>query len=504
MDRSKLPSPVEPIYSTDYLSQKIHLYEGEIECSYKVNGNPGKLIGTGTIEYSWFPNPRVSFEINHNYLVPHNLDDCSIKLQGSDHLVPVNVQSWGSYSQKSPYHHIAGDISEKLIIGKEDNLHSLVFHIVNFCSYMGEVTCKRTYFGESTNKGRINLSEKDWDIEIDETSSEKNSDVFKSLKESSGYAITHVGRIKRKDRSSFKAEEVMELIEALSYFLSFSKGMKVPIILFIGYNINNEKTYEQWNESFGQPSKNRMSWMPKSKLGDFSKIFPNFIEWWKMNNYVARISINSYIEANHNSFDEIGLILSQSILELLARSIFEREVKTKHDNFDDFEKEMEKYDNRNNNALNRIETLLNKFSIPTQFPSEEEAFKQYSSDSFASQFRQPPILHTNHLKSFCLNLEKMRDKDRAINALIKVRNEMTHANKEYKFSTEVIGEARNLSLWYVEMSILSILQYDGFYDNRLIGNKLAGQYDIVPWAKEISNVVLKHEQSTIIETEQGT
>jgi hypothetical protein len=486
MDYSKLPASVEPVYSTDYPSQKIHLYEGEIKYSYKINEIPGELLGTGTIKYSWFPDPQVIFEINHYHPIPYNLDDASIKLQGSDQLVPVNTQSWGSYSQKKAPHHIAGVMSKEIIVGKGDNLHSIIFHVVNFCSYMGEVTYKRTQFEESTNKGRINLSEKDWDIVIDEISSEKNTDVFKSLKESGGYAITHVGRIKKKDNSSFNAEEVMELIEALSYFLSFAKGAKVPIVLFVGYNANDEKMYEQWNESFGQPSKYRMSWMPKRDLGDFSKIFSSFIKWWKMNNNVARIAINSYLEANQNSFDEIGLILSQSILELLARSTFEEETRLKYSNLDDFEMEMKKYDDRNNNPLKRIETFLNGFSIPIKFPTEAEALKKYSSDSLASQLRQPAILHTNHLKSFCLDIPKMKDKDRAMDALIKVRNEMTHANKEHGFSAEVIGEARNLSLWYVEMSILSILQYNGLYDNRLIGNKHAGQYDTVPWAEEVS------------------
>jgi hypothetical protein len=48
MDYSELPQPIEPVYLTNYPSQKIHLYEGEIKCSYKVNGNLYEFLGSGT------------------------------------------------------------------------------------------------------------------------------------------------------------------------------------------------------------------------------------------------------------------------------------------------------------------------------------------------------------------------------------------------------------------------------------------------------------------------
>jgi hypothetical protein len=41
----------------------------------------------------------------------------------------------------------------------------------------------------------------------------------------------------------------------------------------------------------------------------------------------------------------------------------------------------------------------------------------------------------------------------------------------------------SLGLWYVEMAILAMLEYDGVYSNRLRKPKWAGVYDLVPWSR---------------------
>jgi hypothetical protein len=255
MDYSELPQPIQPVYLTDYPSQKIHLYEGEIKCSYKINGHQSEFIGTGIIEYTWFPNPRATFKIGHDlFLNPSDLDDSNITLQDSDRSIPIHIQNRrDSYDNSKT--HISGSLSGQSVVGKEDDLQNIVFHIINFCHYLGEVTCKQTELGRSTNRGRISLVEEDWEITIDEVSSEKkkSSELFDNLIESGGYAITHVGRIKKIDNSTFDSKEAVEIVGILSHFLSFARGLKVPVVLFVGYDITGKKVYEQWDSAFSQP-----------------------------------------------------------------------------------------------------------------------------------------------------------------------------------------------------------------------------------------------------------
>ncbi len=454
MDYSELPQPIEPVYSTDYPSKKIHLYEGEIKCSYKVNGNLYEFLGTGTIEYTWFPNPHPIFKISHSlFPIPHDLDDSNITLPDSDRLIPIRIQNWNSSHErgKSTYH-ISGSLTGKSVVGKEDDLHSIIFHIVNFCEYSNEVT--------TANKGRITLFEKDWEIIIDEASSKekKSSELFNDLKESGGYAITHVGRIKKKDNSIFSAEQAVEIIAILSHFLSFARGLQVPTVLLVGYNIAGEKVYEQWNDTFGNPWKSRDSWLPKQDLREVQTIFPKFVSWWKDWGQPAQIVLNMYIEANNNDFGDITIILTQSVLEIISRVVFVEKqsviAKSKHKAF---------------SAAQKISILLDEFLIPGSLPP----FQNASVDDLVQFVTDNP--KSNY---------KNKSASEASIVFTNIRNKIVHSSQKNPPSI-VLSNAMSLGLWYVEMVILAMLEYDGVYSNRLRRPKWAGQYDLVPWSKPL-------------------
>lgn len=465
MDYSELPQPIEPVYSTDYPSKKIHLYEGEIKCSYKVNGNLYEFLGTGTIKYTWFPNPHPIFKISHSlFPIPHDLDDSNITLPDSDRLIPIRIQNWNSSHErgKSTYH-ISGSLTGKSVVGREDDLHSIIFHIVNFCEYINEVTCKQTEFGTTTNKGRITLFVEDWEIIIDEASSKekKSSELFNDLEESGGYAITHVGRIKKKDNSIFSAEQAVEIIAILSHFLSFARGLQVPTVLLVGYNIAGEKVYEQWNDTFGNPWKSRDSWLPKQDLREVQTIFPKFVSWWKDWGQPAQIVLSMYIEANTNDFGDITIILTQSVLELIARVVLVEKKSVVA---------AAQYDKRGFlSPAEKITHLLNEFSISGTLKPSPNA----SVDDLI-QFVADNIPESGY---------KNKSASEASIVFTKIRNDITHAKKQYTPSSIVLFNTMSLGLWYVEMVILAILEYDGVYCNRLRKSKWAGEYDSVPWAK---------------------
>ncbi len=467
MSFSELPEPIQPVYSTDYPSNKIHLYEGDIKCSYKINGHQYEFIGTGAIEYVWFPNPHATFKISHDlFPIPHDLDDSNITLQDSDRLIPIYIQNWrNSYDRHKTTYHISGALSDTSVVGKEDDLHSIVFHVVNFCHYIGEVTCRQTEFGSSTNKGRISLFEEDWEITIDEVSSEekKSSGLFDDLKESGGCAITHTGRIKKTNNHTFDSKEAIEIIGILSHFLSFARGQKVPIVLFVGYDISGKKVYEQWDGAFSQPWKSRDSWLPEQDLRKLPTIFPKFISWWKDWGQSAQIVINMYLEANNNTFTDVSIILAHSVLESMARVILveKKSIITALE-----------YDNRGKNSLtpaDKISLLLKELAIPTTFPRSHSG----SIDDLV-QFVNNNIPESER---------KNKSASEALIVFTKIRNDITHAKKKYTLSSVVFFDTMNLGLWYIEMVILAILEYDGVYSNRLRIPKWAGVYDSVPWSQ---------------------
>jgi hypothetical protein len=458
--------PIEPVYSTDYPSQKIHLYEGKIKCIYEINKNTYEFSGDGTIEYNWFPNPHPTFNIIHNSPIP-DLDIVNLKLPGYENLIPGRAQSSrSSHNNNRHEYHLSGQLIDKAFIGKKDDLSNIVFHIVNFSSYIGtERTCKETETGEYCNWGRMTFVEGEYEIAIDEISSmdSLNNNLSDKLKKVGGYAITHVGQIKKKDNSNLNINEAEEIINIFSYFLSFLKGVQVSIVLCVGHNLVGETVYEQWKDPFVQPWKYRASWLPEHKMQEIPKIFPRFVSWWKDWGQVARTTINMYTESNHNDFGDIGIILSQSLLELIARVVL-------------VEKKSiiaaSRYDNRGRESLSpadKISLLLKELSISDSFPPSH-------------------VNAINDLVQFAVeNIPELDRKNKsaseAVIVFTKIRNDITHAKKKYAPSDRVFYDTTSLGLWYVEMVILAILEYDGVYCNRLRKSKWAGEYDSVPWAK---------------------
>jgi hypothetical protein len=78
----------------------------------------------------------------------------------------------------------------------------------------------------------------------------------------------------------------------------------------------------------------------------------------------------------------------------------------------------------------------------------------------------------------------LRKSHAPIDALLKARNDIIHANKKHGFSNELVKQARDLSLWYVEMVVLRIIKYNGVYNNRLVWNQNYGKFIFVPWHQE--------------------
>jgi hypothetical protein len=233
------------------------------------------------------------------------------------------------------------------------------------------------------------------------------------LTESGGCAITHVGRIKKKDNSTFDSKEAVETIGIISHFLSFARGQKVPIVLLVGYDISGKKVYEQWDGAFSQPWKSRDSWLPKQDLREVPTIFPKFVSWWKDWGQSAQIVINMYLEANNNTFTDVSIVLANSILESMARVVLVEKKSIIPDSV---------YDKRGSlTPADKISRLLNELAIPVSFPPSHSG----SIDDLV-QFVNNNIPESDR---------KNKSASEASIVFTKIRNDITHAKKNYTLSS---------------------------------------------------------------------
>jgi len=144
--------------------------------------------------------------------------------------------------------------------------------------------------------------------------------------------------------------------------------------------------------------------------------------------------------------------LKQSALELIAwfHLVEKEEVFTA--------KEFKHY-----SASKKINRLLEKLKIPKSIDSRLNAIAQYSNE-FDEEF-----------------------KNNGAYALQEVRNDMAHlstSNRQRLFNTPslVLTEAARLIRWYLELSFLSLSNYQGFYCNCLPQPVSFGSREFVPWS----------------------
>ena len=103
----------------------------------------------------------------------------------------------------------------------------------------------------------------------------------------------------------------------------------------------------------------------------------------------------------------------------------------------------------------------------------------------------PPIPETSPL--FLDELKKMMREDSRLldctGCIKEIRNRITHPKKYeesttiLKYSSEAREEVSNLCIWYLELCLLKLFDYEGIYRNRLYKLSLreGNNYDKVPW-----------------------
>jgi ApeA N-terminal domain 1 len=466
---SNLSGFIEPAYSTDYPNQKIPLYKDEVQCLCEIDGEMREFSGQAFIEYTWHPTLRATFKIDKidcsNFSTitnPKQSGEIHLRLQNSDKEIVGRVHNVeAKLGSSSTILTMSGVLSGKTYINKDnDNVNHVVFHIVNFTHFEGLARIRNKETGE--HRDRLVFVESDWKIVIEQLASSEQS--FKDLKETGGYSITHVGRIQKIDDDSFSMIDVSEIMGIFSFFLSFMKGSRVPIILLVGYDKQGIKICEEWKSDLpSHPYQERLSWMPNNNLSYLPSVFPDFVCWWNEWGKTAILVINLYLEANCNNLMDVRIVFSCSVLEMLARFILVEEKQKKT--------EQEFDDSRKYPTADRITDLLQKFSIPTDFPPSDSNFIKNLSEFVENNIPEKDW--------------KRKSASKALMVFVKIRNEMTHANKQYKdkLTPIVLFEVASLGLWYIEMTILARLNYNGVYKNRLNKNQWAEpcEYDHVPW-----------------------
>jgi len=121
----------------------------------------------------------------------------------------------------------------------------IVFHLFNYKLIMGTRHSNEKEGNTTHMISHVDLKASGWNVEL--KSLKTSPSTSEALGETGGYGLTHVGCLKKEDSSSFDGETAGEMLTALRFFLSFSKGMWCNPCLAVGFDDKENRVWEAWS-----------------------------------------------------------------------------------------------------------------------------------------------------------------------------------------------------------------------------------------------------------------
>lgn len=430
-----IPTIINSPYEMDLPNLSIIIFDGEFTLIYKEK----TLSIKGRILFDWFPHQNVKFEgiVNECEDNPFVMFGISEEFE-----LIVNGFTFGrallTNTSLGAKLKVAGIIQGQSVLGdKSISVSRINFTIPNLTELWGNlVKVINENGGVQLCKNRIVFENDEYIIKIDKSS--KFTTLNSELTKKGGYVILYAGEIFKK-KGSIQHDQLKELIYSFSVFLSFLNGRRCSPLFLQGIH-NNEVIWTDFSAYNTDQFKSVMSWCPKFSIDGMNELWQQFCIFWKNQNDKSFLdfAIHWYVEANGNSgYLEGSIIIAQVALELIYNWLIIEKKKL-----------LIGKDGENISGANKIRLLLGQINLKTDIPNAFKSLKQFVEDN-----------------------NEVVD---GVDVLVQIRNALIHSQEDKRkkltnVNYKIIQETQQLSLHYIEYSLLSILNYKGKYYNRCSG-----------------------------------
>lgn len=438
------PLIIESKYEMDQPNQEIEIDSGDF---YLMFGEHWMKVN-GKVYFKWFP--EIGPHFTGNVIELHQDLDYSTIMEGECELkiddnilgkvfITKSISSSGLFGAL-----VEGVFLREAVVGdKSIPVTKINFVVPNLRDFFGLPVLKEN----RSLRNRLAFENDDYTINLDK------SPYFKDNKDKlvreGGYVTLYSGEITTKKRD-IKFNELSDLIDCFSRFLSFINGRKTTMLFVQGMH-EDETIWTDYSGRLVDLYKNVHSWPSKFSIDGLTEIWRNFYNMWKDRDDrdFLNSSVHWYLEANSNSGAVDGsIIMAQTCLELIYNwYIIEKK------------KLLLGKDGESISASNKLRLLISQLHIS---PSE--------------------VGQLNRLKAFARD-----EKIDGIEAFVQIRNAIVHSQVEKRkklldIHVMVRYESLQLGLWYIEISLLFILKFKGKYDNRVCDKPWIGECEeMVPF-----------------------
>lgn len=413
--------------------------------------NDKEIFFDGTIKYEWFANSGVHFygsaEIEFENL--NNISDFNDEYS----VIIDNLEFGKGFITKTRFGNslkptIKGTISQYAILGdKTIPVNKIKFTIPNLREFHGYAIKRMSK--HSISMDRLVFEDETYKFIIDKCSDFK--DRKENLESKGGYDILYNGELSIK-KGHLTITDTRDLFHCLSNFLTFLNGRRTSA-LFIQGIFEEDIIWTDYTDYFVDIYKTVISWPPKHSIADLNDIWKRFRVLWNNPDDKGFLTslIHWYVEANsHVGFSEGSIIMAQTALELLYNWWIVEQKKM-----------ILGKDSENISASNKIRLLISQLNIPSNIP-----------------------LSFSELQNFKDTTENVFD---APDAIVYIRNSIVHSQAEKRKKLSSIDylakyQALQIYLWYIELTLLRILDYKGAYFNRCSDKSdVSSSEESVPW-----------------------
>lgn len=420
-----LPNSLSPIVQMNKPNEQIEIWKGD----YLLRIDEHIITINGTIVFSWFPTPGAVFSgvtasENYHLIIKSviNYKSCSLILNGGN-VGECNIYNLNFGSCSSTY--VRGKTTKCLIGNESLSIDKIVFSVVNFRNFIP----KNASLSEdgSIRRCRISLDDMWCHIVLEQLPDHQNR--CKSLQQQGGYLITLTGEIKMKVVfDSYSEWENYRL--CLATFLSFLNGKKTTPYFIVGINegeiiFRDFTAYDIESETYEVGS-----WLPEIlDSNDINKIWRKFLDLWTngQKDFLKSV-IHWYLESNRSGHNlKVGIVSAQIGLEFF------------YGWYSNYCKKSVVSDGMKMSS--KLEELFDYYQINKKIPNGLCDLRSWGKNSGQKS-------------------------DLAI-AFPKIRNTIVHSGQKSQIlSNEAIYDAFNFGVWLTEVLLLSVLEYEGFYNNR--------------------------------------
>jgi hypothetical protein len=436
----------------DKVNEPILIHEGE----FNLKQNSECFTVIGKVFYDWFPTLGSKFSctvpnVSLFKLLP--LFESSERIELTiDGLIfgdakLIEGADWESGAS------IAGTVSLAVKGDKSIPVTKVRFAIPNLRSFYGDITRANIGIGDRISRTRVTFENDDYLIFIDKRPRNEFDEFRKELESKGGFIILYSGELIRK-KGDIRLDELDNLFRCFSNFLWFLNGRRCSP-LFIQGIFENDVIWAEYSRNHVDQHKNVFSWPLRYDIAGLNELWQEFYRIWRTEGDKDFLisAIHWYVEANAVSgFVEGAIIMAQTALELIYNWLLIEKKKL-----------LNGKDAENISASNKIRLLLSYLNVGNEIP-----------DNFT------------YLRSISEQLKTIDAPD----ILVRIRNGIVHSQENKRkelvnMADEVKYEALDLSLWYIELSLLFILKFKGKYSDRSSISFSSPVPDevLVPWMK---------------------